>query len=333
MTRTIKPQALKRLKTTYKTNQGLLLPAVQRHVMRRANDGDYDDDARRSDIMHPSDMSKSDWCPRADFYRILNGHPSTAINPSFSMENVFDEGHRIHRKWQGWFWQMGILSGMFECKQCGYIWWDTSPDECSACPSKRLRYREVPLENKELMIAGHSDGMVEDGGDWLELDEPVLIEIKSLSLGTLRFEAPMLYQRYLDGLGLDEVWREVKRPFASHIKQGTMYCFLAEVRKIVFIYECKWNQQAKEFVVVPNFDHIKESLASAKDVADALRHDMVPYRPHWAKSADGPVCASCPHRITCWSIDENDHQEDTTPVATPILRAASARRRKALRSA
>lgn len=328
--RTLKRQGLERLKATYKGNAGLLLPAMQRHVMRRAADGVNDID-RRHDIMHPSEMCKSDWCPRMDFYRITLGIVPGDANPSFMMENVFDEGHRIHRKWQGWLWQMGLLSGMFQCKECTWKWWDRSPQYCPSCNGDRLRYAEVPLVNDEYMIAGHSDGMVEDGGQWLELDEPVLIEIKSLSIGTLRFEAPLLHQRYLNGLGLEEVWRDVKRPFASHIKQGTLYCWLKGVRKIVFIYECKWNQQAKEFVVTPNFDHIKDELAQAKDVADAIRHDMEPYRPSWAEGPDGPVCKSCTFKKKCWSIDETTQ----TPVAAPavVVRAASARRRKALRSA
>lgn len=330
MTRVIKPQALKRLKTTYKNNQGLVLPAVQRHVMRNAANGDYNDIDRRTDIMHPSNMSKSDWCPRSDFYGITLGVSQPAANPSFSMENVFDEGHRIHRKWQGWFWSMGILSGMFQCEDCEHLWWDISPDICPECPSKRLRYREVPLYNEDLMIAGHADALIESGGDWFDLEEPVLIEVKSLSIGTLRFEAPMLYQRYLDGLGLAEVWRDVKRPFATHIKQGTMYCYLGEIPRIVFIYECKWNQQAKEFIVTPNFDHIKDILASAKDVADGVRHGIEPYRPHWATDADGPVCASCHHRTTCWRTDESPVEET---IITPILRATAARRRKALHPA
>jgi hypothetical protein len=321
---------LERLKTTYKGNEGLLLPAVQRHVMRRAAGGE-DDLERRQDIMHPSEMSKTEWCPKADYYRIRDGVSQGAANPSFMMENVFDEGHRIHRKWQGWLWDMGLLSGMFGCKECDNTWWDTSPESCPECMGVRLRYREVPLLNDELMIAGHSDGLVFDGGDWLDLGEPVLIEIKSLSIGTLRFEAPLLHQRYLDGLGLDEVWRDVKRPFASHIKQGTIYCWLGGFSRIVFIYECKWNQQAKEFVVTPNFDHIKGILNSAKDVADALRHDMEPYRPPWAESADGPICRSCPHRITCWSIDDTVEAppEEAAPV---VVRATAARRRKALRT-
>ncbi len=332
MTRTIKPQALERLKTTYKNNQGLLLPAVQRHVMRRATD--LTDVDRRTDIMHPSDMSKADWCPRADFYRITQGEERGPANPSFMMENVFDEGHRIHRKWQGWLWQMGILTGMFQCKDCEYTWWDTSPEKCviDTCWSKRLRYREVPLYNEELMIAGHADGLVEDGLDWLELEEPVLLEFKSLSIGTLRFEAPLLHHRYMEGLGLDEIWREVKRPFASHIKQGTLYCWLGGFTKIVFIYECKWNQQAKEFVVTANFNHIKDIIESAKDVSDAVRHHMEPYRPHWATGVDGPICQSCPYRKTCWGINENDHQE-VKPVGVPVAKATAVRRRKALRKA
>ena len=48
-------------------------------------------------------VAKSEWCWRHDYYRI-RGYPVDAKsqNPSFHMENVFEEGHEIHHKWQRW---------------------------------------------------------------------------------------------------------------------------------------------------------------------------------------------------------------------------------------
>jgi hypothetical protein len=302
---------------------------MQRYILKKAAD-DRDDDDRRTDIMHPSEMSKPDWCGRADFYRITDTAKTKTVSPSFQLENVYDEGHRIHRKFQGWLHAMGILWGTWECDECGNRWSGVSPTECLDCASVKISYREVPLEDPYRMIAGHADGGVLDGGEWFDLDEPFLIEVKSIGPGTLRYDAPLLYQRYLDGLSLEELWQAVARPFGSHIRQGTLYCWLTKgmFRKIVFLYECKWNQQVKEFVVVPNFDHIKAILDVAQEVAQGVRAGIEPYRPPWAEP-EHKTCKACPYRKKCW----NESSQEAAAPAPTVIRAKSAARRKALRKA
>ena len=145
MPRALRDTALKRLKDTYKTSSGLLLPAIERHVMRSMN-GDTRPDDHSMQYMHPSDMVKPDWCGRHDYYRII-GAPTErkdpGANPSFRMNNVFAEGHAIHGKWQTWLWEMGYLVGDFKCKECGHRWYDISPKECQFCRSERLEYTRV----------------------------------------------------------------------------------------------------------------------------------------------------------------------------------------------
>ena len=71
---------------------------------------------------------------------------------------------------------------------------------------------------------------------------------------TLAFEAPRLYQRYLDGQSAEDIWFEINRPFPSHMRQGQLYLWMAwpVYERIVFLYEFKPTQQAKEFVVEYN---------------------------------------------------------------------------------
>ena len=333
----LKPSAVARLKDTYRSKSGVLLPAIQRHVMKQVSV--FDDD-RRSDIMHPSELSKPDWCPRHDFYR-MTGVPvskSSTSNPSFQMENVFAVGNSIHEKWQGWCWEMGLLYGKFRCHNCLHVWVDQSPLVCPECGSNHLHYVELGLESEEYMIAGHSDGALhglpvaaEEGMEKWD----ILIEVKSIGLRTLAFEADWLWERYQQGLTPDEVWKQITRPFPSHIKQGQMYLWLADDRytHIAFIYESKFNQQTKEFLVKKNSKILEPILAEAKDVADCIRQGMTPTRPSWATESDGKVCKSCVYRTTCWELEEVSHDEkaeETAPVK--VRRSTSAKRRKALRS-
>ena len=65
--------------------------------MRTIGNGDSE---RSTKVMHPSDMSHKEWCGRHDYYRIIDTpiEKTSKANPSFRMENVFAEGHAIHRQ-------------------------------------------------------------------------------------------------------------------------------------------------------------------------------------------------------------------------------------------
>ena len=62
-------------------------------------------------------------------------------NPSFTMNNIFAEGHTIHGKYQDWLWEMGVLYGRWLCLSCHHKWDDTSPREC---PSVAVTPADVP---------------------------------------------------------------------------------------------------------------------------------------------------------------------------------------------
>jgi len=325
--REMRPSALKRLKDTYKGDDRIL-PSLERHVMRAmANDGAD----RRHDVMHPSEMAKKDWCGRHDYFRII-GTPSekeSMANPSFRMNNVFAEGHQIHGKYQDWLWEMGVLHGAWLCLSCHLVWTDTSPRQCPTCSSPRLMYREVPLFRD--LVGGHSDGAVHDLDEWSGL-----IEVKSIGMGTLRMEAPRMYQRYLDGETLENVWWKIQRPFTTHVKQGQLYLWMAWPRyeEICFLYESKFHQQVKEFVVAYNPATIAPILETAREVTRAVAQGLPPSRPSWAEDSDSKICKSCPYRRACWNLGAphvTTQADDPAPVR--VLRSTPAKRRRALRPA
>jgi hypothetical protein len=240
-----------------------------------------DSGGRRNELLHPSEISHSEWCPRASFHR-LAGHTPTSEKPAthWQMQMIFDEGKEIHRKWQNRIWDLGRLTGMFHCWDCGWEWWATSPDRCGRCGAKRvfLRYDEVPLQDDELHMVGNADGI--DG------DNVAVIEIKSVGVNTLRFEAPQLIKNHTYKLNLngrnrefldhDGLWDSIRVPFPSHIRQAHLYSHMGAPHDEIFLYECKWNQRVKEMVVKYREERIADRLDWCRQIVQGLQDGDIP---------------------------------------------------------
>lgn len=242
-----------------------LVGDVERYLLSRPP-GD-----RRTDVLHPSEIIKKDWCRRASYF-LLQGYPKIQDKPNLRLQSIFDEGHAIHAKWQNWFQEMGVLHGKFECVSCNQITWGTSPAECESCQHKELRYAEVTLSDDDLRIKGHTDGWIKGIGD------DCLIEIKSIGPGTIRSEAPELFEAGQDFMA---AWRNVRRPFRSHLLQGQMYLELMkrmghQVDEIVFLYELKADQDYKEFSVKADYEIVQHIFEAAEKLIKSVEDNVVP---------------------------------------------------------
>lgn len=319
---------LKDLKNTYR-RKDVLLPHIERHVLKKAQQPSN----RRDDVMHPSEMAKSSWCGRHDFYRIT-GEPKNfkGRSPSFRLENVFDYGHSVHAKYQRWLAEMGILWGTWACSRCTYRFVGDAPGSCPEC-GEYMKYKEVSLFDEDLMIAGHSDGVV-----FLD-DVYRMIEIKTVGISTLRFEAFSLFDKYqTEQLTPDELWFHIKRPFSTHIRQGQIYLHLARqqypelnIDEIVFIYEWKPTQEVKEFVVKYNPSLVEDIFKMAETVAGAVRVNINPAKPAWA-AQDGKTCSSCEYRTICWGETNDSTKSEESKPTVRVRRSTSSKRSRALRS-
>jgi hypothetical protein len=248
-----------------KNKKTRLVGDVERHLLSRPP-GD-----RRTDVLHPSEIIKKDWCRRASYF-LLRGHQKIQERPNLRLQSIFDEGHAIHAKWQNWFYEMGVLHGKFECVACEQITWGTSPDTCEHCGHKRLEYAEVTLSDDALRIKGHTDGWIKGLGD------DTLIEIKSIGPGTIRAESPDLFEPGMDFMA---AWRNVRRPFRSHLLQGQMYLELMkrmghEVNEIVFLYELKADQDYKEFSVKADYELVRHIFDNCAKVITAVETNSEP---------------------------------------------------------
>lgn len=265
-----------------KAKPSRLLGDLERYLLARPV-GD-----RSTTVLHPSEIIKKDFCKRGSYF-LLSGRTKIAEKPPLRLQSIFDTGHAIHAKWQFWFQDMGILHGKFKCQVCDKTTWGTSPAECEHCGAgkHKLVYDEVTLVDKDLMIAGHTDGWIKDEqGD-------ALIEIKSIGPGTIRAEAPDLI---MDANGdFMKAFNNIRRPFPSHIMQGQVYLELmqrmgnTEVQEIVFLYELKADQSYKEFKIKRDFELVRHIFEKAQSVVDSVKAGVAPD----CNNNPGGTCKQC----------------------------------------
>lgn len=273
--RTVKLSGKMAERSRARQKPGAVLPAVQAGMLK-----DFGlDTSRRWDIVHPSELSHQDkFCPRAVYMRITEG----ALPPEkfdFTRENIFAEGNSIHAKWQDRLRRYTELWGDWKCIVCGWVERNcTEPGRpigsCSTA-GHIWEYAEVTLDAEaEALLVGHADGAFGN----------TLVEFKSVGAGTVRIEAPTLYERHkLDsgGIDLQGLWNDISRPFKTHLNQGDIYMWICQQRglpfdRISFVYESKWHQQVKEFVV--EYDEARSVLlvAYSKAIMYAVEHRTEP---------------------------------------------------------
>jgi hypothetical protein len=236
----------------------------------------------------------------------MTGTNDSSSKPSLTMESIFAEGHAIHDKWQNWLSDTGKMWGDWRCTRCaeyvknslkpgeffsgscvgvGWVKEGTSSFSRDMIKSAQeafphdWKYKEVTLKNDFPPMSGHADGAL--------AEHDVLIEIKSMSIGGLRYEAPRLIEAStydIKGkkiIDIDRIWKDFHHPLSSHLRQGNLYLWMCEQNKlpfgrICFVYEFKSNQQAKEFVVPYSFDIVEPMIAQAHEIMSALEKGTPP---------------------------------------------------------
>ena len=262
--RTEKSTALDKFLKAGKANSRVL-GKVERHVLSTPRDV-----SRRSDLLHPSAMVRPTWCHRASYFHLL-GHEPSPRPITLNQHMIFAEGHRIHEVWQDVFKDMGTLYGMWEIVETGATYWGFASDHND---KYTVKYREVPLDNEDLMITGHADGWLVGFG------EPLLLEVKSIGIGSMRYYSPGLVKADSD---FAAAWKAIETPFESHISQVQLYLKLLELsdhevtpQEAVIIYESKVNQEVKEFVIRKDSWGINHILDAAKMIVEAVKTKTPP---------------------------------------------------------
>lgn len=271
--------SLKDFLSTRKSNTKVI-SRVDRHLLTRVPDT-----SRPTDVLHPSEITGKDWCLRASYHLLRGAEPKRSSHP-LRTENVFHTGHDIHDKWQDWLAQEGSLYGDYKCLVCeslstrsvarslGY------PDhECADCGCRLWKYDEMKMEIPSLRIVGHTDGGLIWGGidptfSIMDQAPDELLEIKSVGTGTLRVYEPSLLR---GGVCLEQAFKNITRPFGGHILQVQLYLEAQRLKlgdrapsSAVVLYECKSNQDVKEFTVERNRNLIDDVLDKAYDLVQMV---------------------------------------------------------------
>lgn len=304
-------------------NNNDLLADCERLLLREAEQPQIQNGAeRRDDVIHPSEMAHSDWCPRATYLRITAAREGRAIPKEahrFQLENIFEEGHEYHRKWQARFRRLGRLRGRWICNACQHLWKDVSPEYCPECgaPAAAIDYAEVGLSDPEHLIYGNADGEVIS---LVEDEDDVLLEVKSVGEGTVRMELPQVlakntyetqdktWGRTIKLIDMRGVWKDITKPFGPHLKQGLIYLRLRNdprINRICFLYEFKPTSAVKAFYVTRNDELIDDLWEIAADIVWALDHGG---RPPRCIDRSGP-CANCKP----YEDQESEHDRHTSP--------------------
>lgn len=245
---------------------------------------------RRQDVIHPSEMTKDDWCIREQYLTIQQAREDIAAGNRFIQErhplrlqSIFDTGHAAHAKWQGYLAEMGKLYGKWACSGCENSVLGPVPEDsyvCESCGSRRFIYDEVLLKNEDLLIEGSTDGWVTG------LGPDYLLEVKTVGTGTIRAYNPALLSE--SDYNLEKAFDLIRRPFKDHRRQGQMYLYLAHdmydkklvdrepPEEAVVLYDCKANQAYKEFVVKYSPSQIEPFLDLAQKVVNALEKSKAP---------------------------------------------------------
>lgn len=277
--------ALKKLVDIGKTDSRVI-GSVERFLLSKPADT-----SRRTDVLHPSAMVKDDWCHKASYYELQGAEPAPSkYKASLKQAMVFDEGHHIHHRWQTWFKEMDRLFGKYRCLECNEIFMGVPSDHDPKIGPEGYEYLEVPLYYEPLRISGHADGWLVNFGD------PLLLEIKSVGIGTLRWEAPDLFFKH-DG-NFEKIWKDLEAPFYTHIQQAQMYMKLMELigfenapQEALILYESKATQDVKEFVVPKSDFGVAPLFEAAQMIVDAISVGVPP-----ECNINGAAgCRSCNH--------------------------------------
>lgn len=245
-----------------------LLGPLERWWMSRTTPSD-----RRTDVLHPSEITKSDWCIRESWF-LLEGEEKKRESISLRLARIFQTGHDAHSSWQSMLAEANWLRGLWSCSQHGQ-WWGLREDYCLECS---VTYEEVPIVHDEYFIAGHADGWVTG----VPGQEDALLEIKTIGMGTLRAGGESVAG------GLDKSFSRLTRPLHTHVRQAMLYLYCLKYMyekgviqedppsQLVFIYELKSDQTPKEFVVQYHEDYLEDTLEKLEELRICREEGRVP---------------------------------------------------------
>ena len=273
-----------------------ILPIVEKNLTQKAknNNRDYS-------YFHASEWDK---CHRKIAYEYYESKgyitlDGSSIKVSPLKERVYDVGHSAHFRWKGYLEETGALMGKWECLNhiahkniprifgCEEKLGVLKPNSCS-CGYTKFRYHELSFLDDETMWGGSVDAILDLSllNTGIPLDERYLVvDFKTIN--------PMQY-------------KTLTQPMSEHDTQMQIYLYLTNLKYGKFIYEDKWTQGVKEFLVTRD----EAKLSIKKDQAYRLKYlvthtnnqgkRVLPERAYESRANSN--CLQCKYRSNCWRV-------------------------------
>ncbi len=205
-------------------------------------------------------------------------------------EWFFGVGHALHYLFQSRFLgPQGALLGMWMCMGCGKKYGGPGnmrtkhPGECD-CGVHDFIIREDTVEDHELRIIGHYDGVIQIPGK-----EPVaIVDFKSMN--------KFYFMRTKD------------RPVANHVLQLNLYMWLTGFRHGVLVYinkqELKLRDAIREFWI----EYDERMIADAQEKIQALKEglDGGPMPTRICASRNAKRAVGCKTKARCFLSDNGN---------------------------
>ena len=291
--------ALKSVFNTMKQEGYLIKPIDQYLLSLNARDND-----RASNVNSPSQAGV---CQRANYYARMGYQQDGSIEPR--TRRIFNNGDGVHDRLQGYLEQAGVCL-----------------------------MREVPVLCDPYTIQGHTDGLVRISKEEIGILEIKSINSNGFTnLKEPKPEhklQAMVYlycceerRKYLRSTYKTEEEFKASKIFRvqyytkhyQHFKDGSKYTRKEKIRmqvklglqadellwntprpitKVVFLYECKDNQDLKEYTVTRDNEVLDYILNRYAELNEAIANEQIPEREGTSKSC--PTCRWCNYRLECF---------------------------------
>lgn len=266
---------------------------------------------------HPSQWDK---CHRQIAYYYYHAKGFIEVDESSLkfdpvLQRIFGNGHFMHDRWRGYLEKTGALMGKWECPFCHLTY---GKDNDPNAPLGVLRPKECEKCSKDVAFIYHEMGFYEEE-TWWGGHVDAIIDVNLFRKYQLSF---VLKENGENNKGIEQKTGEdrflvidfktinprgfsaLKEPMPDHITQMQIYLYLSGLKYGKFIYEDKWTQNTKEYLVVRD----DTMLAVKKEEAVKLRYllmnrdskgrRVLPPRAHQART--DKECLQCKFRGHCW---------------------------------
>lgn len=134
--------------------------------------------ARNTDTIHASEVTTEDgWCPRHWAILDMRGRRRPRSRRGSTAERlVWKQGRMLATAIIGYFRELGMAVGDWECIACGSGYRFQKAPEACACGSSAFRYKEVRFTSRDSGISGGIDLLLDLPGEELLLP----VELKTL---------------------------------------------------------------------------------------------------------------------------------------------------------